>query len=346
MTQPPIPVEPVTEMPILSSPHMRLNRVHGHSHSLAPNIAQMLHFNPTTQNRRQTPLGPPHTPARETRGSPAEQKPTARHPGPAYDNHVNEGTVYAAGNADHEDQGTPVLYATSSQQWQGDAGYGPSSQLQRDPPLRDTRAAHGRQQINANSFGGSPWENPADSYLERVEHNPRLQEMLHGAPTRTFHTSIGQAERLASRHMPSRPSTKHNDFSDKPLPDPRRTSVTTDRDLQRAQSSVHSRHRPLTQGTDSKYQRSMSQIPDGDRYPVFPRATTGHSRQSSRDFAFPRMPSTAAGTERKSRPSSTTAHRSRLAGGLRSDLDLGEPELGRIEEDENRQQHESEVSVH
>jgi hypothetical protein len=90
----------------------------------------------------------------------------------------------------------------------------------------------------------------AGTYLDRVEHDTKLQSMLSG-----------------SKH-PLVTSSSINTSIDKPLPDPRGRSKKT---ISRRQSLMDDRHDHRTTG----------HISSGDRYPSFPVNGKGHSRQSS-----------------------------------------------------------------
>lgn len=129
-----------------------------------------------------------------------------------------------------------------------------------------------------------PRPNPADSYLDRVEHDPELRQMLSGAPSKTVHTSVISSSN--SRHYRS-PS-----LVDKPLPDPF-SQQTSHRDRQATrgpsltqndnQGSRRGHRLSLSDGLHA-HSHAQNQIPDGDRYPAFPGVNNqgrSHSRRSS-----------------------------------------------------------------
>jgi hypothetical protein len=99
------------------------------------------------------------------------------------------------------------------------------------------------------------------SFLDRVEHDPKLQSMLSGAPTRTVHTS-----------NPVTASSIHT-HTDKPLPDPQGRSKRT---VSRRQSLMG----------DINHHPSAGHINSGDRYPSFPVNGSGHVKGHSRQSSF------------------------------------------------------------
>lgn len=101
-----------------------------------------------------------------------------------------------------------------------------------------------------------------DSYLDRVENDPKLRSMLSGAPTRTIHTGV--------------PLTGSSVMSgtDKPLPNPQGKSKRSASHRQSLLEGLHGQH-------------ATAHINSGDRYPNFPVNGKGHSRQPSFDSAEP-----------------------------------------------------------
>jgi hypothetical protein len=354
MTSPPIPVDPVTDLPnvIGASPHNRLNQL-----SPGPNhmpVAQAAQRTPGQQHM-QMPMPMPQEPqySQQMPASYASPGYQALQQAPPNSGLPPQSTVYTHGPGD-QGRTTPGFRSASRQDQSRHDHATPRGTPHRQPSVPPPQHGTPGRAPSMPPPGPNPstdrhFYNPADSYLDHVEHDPKLQEMLHGAPTRTFHTSFGQTE--PSRPMtsgphshtqqelrpPSRQMDPRGTVHDKPLPDLRDVPIPMtmpmpmpdyESDIHRAQSTAHrSRHRASGQG-DLKHSRSMSQIPDGDRYPVFPRPQgVGHSRQSSREQGFAQHPQAA----------SLAQSRSRLAGGLRSDLDLAEPDLDMIEEEAHSQ---------
>ena len=130
----------------------------------------------------------------------------------------------------------------------------------------------------------------ADSYLDRVEHDPQLKQMLSGAPSRTIHTGGGPGSEAFERgrsvsdsRVPRSPS-----LMDKPLPDPfdtglSRSQTTRGQSRPTTDNRGSRRRQSLTDGLHA-HSHALNQIADGDRYPAFPGVGghgRGHSRQSS-----------------------------------------------------------------
>lgn len=129
-----------------------------------------------------------------------------------------------------------------------------------------TSHTHPRQQDShrrSQSLTVPPRADTTDSYLDRVEHDPRLRSMLSGAPTRTIHTPVPMTGSSA------------NTGTDKPLPHP------SGGKSKRSASQRHS----LMDGLHG--QHATAHISTGDRYPTFPKNGRGHSRQSSFGSADP-----------------------------------------------------------
>jgi hypothetical protein len=121
--------------------------------------------------------------------------------------------------------------------------------------------------------------NPADSFLDRVDHDPKLQKFLSSAPSKTIHTG-----RSVSAGNPQvRDDTPP---FDKPLPNP----FDTPSGIARSQStkmptekSRRTQRMSLAEGLHA-HTHSLDQIPHGDRYPAFPGVNGrghGHSRTPS-----------------------------------------------------------------
>ncbi|WWC61136.1 uncharacterized protein I303_103715 [Kwoniella dejecticola CBS 10117] len=209
----------------------------------------------------------------------------------------------------------------------------------------------------------------AESYLERVEHDPSLKRMMGGARSKTIHSSAVPPTEYskAPTHAPAR-STFDDGASnvDKPLPSPFPPSQVLGRShTQRAPSTVRpnqslnnsqkmNRRLSLSEGLHNSHAMRQSQIPDGDRYPAFPIKT--HSRNtsygsvdpagiglpSSRDVSNVQSPNSQYGGRSANRTparSGRNSARSRVAGALRNDMDL-ESELPGIQEDEEEHLHE------
>lgn len=153
----------------------------------------------------------------------------------------------------------------------------------REPSPRDPPA------MPPHSMAGA---NAASSYLDRVEHDPRMQNMLHGAPQRTFtmpspaptgHTRSRAPDTLAPPDSAS--------LLDKPLPSPHGRSSHQGHHQQPSRAG-HSRRgsqiprdilSPPRQDHNAPFDRSLSQA---DRYPPFPT----HRTESILDHAVPLWP--------------------------------------------------------
>ncbi|KAK8869826.1 hypothetical protein IAR55_000394 [Kwoniella newhampshirensis] len=217
-----------------------------------------------------------------------------------------------------------------------------------------------------------PQRHAAESYLVGVDFDPSLRHMTPGAPSRMIHSAaVPLTERSAGFTQP--PTAARSQFDDgasaldKPLPNPMIHSGANN-GLARAQTAkAPSRAGPNV--TDNRFkigrrmslsdglhtqsrQRPMSQIPDGDRYPIFPTKGRDHSRQSSygsidpaaiglpmsRDVSAVQSPDSELRGEGRSsthptpQRSARTPARSRVAGALRQDQDLAQPGLEDIDE--------------
>ena len=118
--------------------------------------------------------------------------------------------------------------------------------------------------------------NPADSYLDRVEHDPQLKKMLVSAPSKTIHTNSVPAPNGRSQLTPS--------LAEKPLPNPylERPGPQQPTNIGRNPHYLSNRF-SLSEGLNTDA-HTQSHIVDGDRYPAFPGRngrSRGHSRQSS-----------------------------------------------------------------
>lgn len=164
-------------------------------------------------------------------------------------------------------------------------GYrGEPTQQQRPSPGQGSGFVPLRQTPPAHPDNFTP-HNAADAYLDRVQHDPRLQGMLAGAPARSFpmtSTNLGPTPHGSGTQQSQsrRPSSTINPM-DKPLPLPQETQhrryVSDGGHSQFAGShggsgrrtSIRSgRHYGLHNREHRKGQPSLSQP---DRYPTFPR---------------------------------------------------------------------------
>jgi hypothetical protein len=153
----------------------------------------------------------------------------------------------------------------------------------REPSPRDPPA------MPPHSMAGA---NAASSYLDRVEHDPRMQNMLHGAPQRTF-TMPSQAPtgHTRSRAPDTLAPPDSASMMDKPLPSPHGRSSHQGHN-QPPSGVGHSRQgsqiprdilSPPRQDHNAPFDRSLSQA---DRYPPFPT----HRTESILDHAVPLWP--------------------------------------------------------
>jgi hypothetical protein len=178
----------------------------------------------------------------------------------------------------------------------------PSSALPTQPPTRAGTVAgypsHPQPTLPSTTFQPPHPESvvrphAADSFLDRVDHDPRFQQMLAGAPTRTVHTSaVPQSAVPSVNRNPSHSMGRSQvDLPEKPLPVPGVARAQTIRAPSNAGTNVTSgrprRRFSLMEGLHA-HSHSQSHLGDGDRYPVFPGAGgRGHSRQSSFTSADP-----------------------------------------------------------
>ena len=122
--------------------------------------------------------------------------------------------------------------------------------------------------------------NAADSYLEHVQADPRIQDLLSGAPSKSIHTSV------AASHPAIYPSNLS--MYEKPLPDPRghsRSHSMRTRTQQAPSSLPHRRaatqRYSLASGLHA-HSHTAGQVGDGERYPPFPTGN-GHAYEGVRE---------------------------------------------------------------
>jgi hypothetical protein len=129
-------------------------------------------------------------------------------------------------------------------------------------PSRNQSAGRQGDHRRAASLTVPARADTTDSYLDRVENDPKLRSMLSGAPTRAIHTGV--------------PMTGSSVMSttDKPLPNPQGKSKRSASHRQSLLDGLHGQH-------------ATAHINSGDRYPNFPGNGKGHSRQPSFDSADP-----------------------------------------------------------
>lgn len=155
-------------------------------------------------------------------------------------------------------------------------------------------------QTDRSSYGNALMTDPvlnlpnADSYLERMDHDPGLKKMMAATRSKTVHTSqvptVVMIELEKGRQPPTATKSQFDDNRsnvDKPLPPLKLDipGVTRSHTFRAAPTdSISSSRRPkrmsLSEGLHNYdyHQRPMNQIPDGDRYPIF--ALPGQSRQN------------------------------------------------------------------
>ncbi|OCF45491.1 hypothetical protein I317_00738 [Kwoniella heveanensis CBS 569] len=149
----------------------------------------------------------------------------------------------------------------------------------------------------------------AESYLERVDHNPSVKRMMAGARSKTIHSSaVPPTEGMRAPTVPHTAARSTFDDGgsniDKPLPNPFPPSAVLGQtggvqrsQTQRAPPSARShatdrqkmnRRMSLSDGLHNSHANRISQIPDGDRYPAFPMGGhhTGQGRTHSRNTSF------------------------------------------------------------
>lgn len=163
---------------------------------------------------------------------------------------------------------------------------GPQPDSGRDSSPREPRM------MPPHSMAGA---NAASSYLDRAEHDPRMQNMLHGAPQRTFTMpSHAPTQHTRSRAPDTLAPPDSASMMDKPLPSPHGRS-THQSHQQAASRAGHSRQgshiprdilSPPRQDYNAPFDRSLSQA---DRYPPFPTHRT-ESVLDHIDHAVPLWP--------------------------------------------------------
>lgn len=170
----------------------------------------------------------------------------------------------------------PVTQAPSATHISGGHHDSQSPPLQHLPSAQSHGLAH-------STVERTPRHNAADDYLDRVDHDPALQNMLSGVHAGSFH--------------PRAHPDHGGQMSDKPLPDPLSPSNRT-----RAPSTAMGTHHGGHEGK-SRRRESLSNginpammmptIPDGDRYPLFPGTGphggmqhVGHRRTHSRNTSI------------------------------------------------------------
>lgn len=169
----------------------------------------------------------------------------------------------------------------------------PSQQQGQRTPQRTQRSASVSHQNDMSRHETTAPASAADAYLDRVDHDPHLRQILSGAPSTAIHTS-------------AIPPSEHSAMRDKPLPDPMAGAhrAPTTREPSRVRtangngrhkrSNTNTQRYSLMEGTHG--QRTPAHVESGDRYPPFPRHGSGaggngngtlsvnghgHSRQSS-----------------------------------------------------------------
>lgn len=123
-------------------------------------------------------------------------------------------------------------------------------------PQRTNGPGRNDKHRRSHSLTVPPRNDTTDSFLDRVDNDPRLKSMLSGAPSKTIHTSVPVTGSSAGTAI------------DKPLPNVHGKS----------KRSVSQRH-SLMDGLHGGH--ATAHISTGDRYPTFPVNGKGHSRQSS-----------------------------------------------------------------
>ncbi|WVQ98702.1 hypothetical protein IAU59_005833 [Kwoniella sp. CBS 9459] len=161
----------------------------------------------------------------------------------------------------------------------------------------------------------------AESYLERVDHDPSVKRMMSGARSKTIHSSAvppTEGTRAPTVHHTGARSNFDDGGSnlDKPLPNPFPPSAVLGQtggvqrsQTQRAPPSARShatdrqkmnRRMSLSDGLHNSHANRISQIPDGDRYPAFPMGGNhngggGQGRTHSRNTSFGSVDPAATG---------------------------------------------------
>ncbi|KIY31533.1 hypothetical protein I305_06004 [Cryptococcus gattii E566] len=265
----------------------------------------------------------------------------------------------------------------------------PGTQQHSQPHQPTSTRSHGKRlygnipnaQTDRSSYDNALMADPvlnlptADSYLERVDHDPGLKKMMAATRSKTVHTSqvpIAVTIELENGRQPLTATKSHFDDNrsdvDKPLP-PLKVDipgVTRSHTFRAAPTdSISSSRRPkrisLSEGLNNYdyhyHRRPMNQIPDGDRYPIFP--LPGQNRQNGLGTVEPtninhviplevsnfQSPNSEYRGGRASEWSTPARHnpgpaassvRNKVASALRKDMDI-EPELENIEEIHERE---------
>ncbi|ORX39872.1 hypothetical protein BD324DRAFT_678956 [Kockovaella imperatae] len=201
---------------------------------------------------------------------------------------------------------------------------------------------------------------PADSYLDRADHDPRIKSLLSGAQSKTIHTSEYPT---SARTGEAPPQALDSASLDKPLPKPFQQSVLSKSQSTRrpsASTQRPNRRLSLTEGlhplSPAHPSHRGDQHHDGDRYPAFPVNGTarGHSMPSSigsfnpANYALPASvdpsmlqtpQSTARHQSVRQTPHNSVRSRSWMAGALRNDAELDIGDLSKILEESDNPPH-------
>lgn len=273
MTAPPIPIEPLGSLPLAVIRHM--DNAEGQA-AHGPGA----HNENAGQPRRDTPQGAPAGGYAEGR-SPEE---AAQHhrPQPKFDRQ-SSGQGPQRAYPEDTSMGRQADTHLQNQRRDRQADNGNSQVMPRPSPGQYPAFVPVRQTPPMQS--GTP-HNAADAYLDRVQHDPRLQGLLEGTPARSVpmaSNTTGQAFTQPSNNNPPSHFRRHSSNPsnlDKPLPSPHqpqhRRYVSNGSQSQYAGSqmgggrtSVRSgrHHNGLNSRNDGRQDRSVSQP---DRYPPFP----------------------------------------------------------------------------
>ncbi|KAJ9097709.1 hypothetical protein QFC21_004747 [Naganishia friedmannii] len=291
MTAPPIPIEPLgTIPPMMSNPaeQSRNLRPTGHDADQEDRrFASQQGQRPPPPNRQYASDSSPEEQTRQ-RGQ------TLNKPQFGRTDSDQDPRLRGLQRPPQEFSAAPGDYAHQ----QGYRGEQQQQQLQRSSPGQGLGFVPLRQTPPAHPDNLTP-HNAADAYLDRVQHDPRLQGMLAGAPARSFpmtSTNICPTPHgSADQRLPSRrPSSTINPLY-KPLPLPQEMQhrrYVSDGGLSQfaagsqggsgRRTSIRSgrHHAGLHHREHRKGQPSLSQP---DRYPTFPR----HQAESILDHAVP-----------------------------------------------------------
>lgn len=271
MTAPPIPIEPLGSLPAAVMKHM------DNAHAPTDTDAVARHDNPRRQQQRDTRQG------HNDNGQTSREVPQYRGPAPNY------GRQYSGQDSQRSFHQEPSS-RTPHDNFDG--------QIHRQD--RQTGTAHNQQHMPRPSPSQNPGfvpvrqtppmqtgtpHNAADAYLDRVQHDPRLQGLLESAPARSVPMTsnvTGVALNQPSMTNPPLHFRRHSSslsHLDKPLPSPHqeqhRRYVSNGSQSQYAgshigggQTSIRSgRYTGLHHRDNGKQDRGLSQP---DRYPPFP----------------------------------------------------------------------------